>query len=260
MNSTRRFLQAVLVLLVAAPGIARAAEEIALLRPGEALTYHVGWGLLGHAGELKVSAAAETKDGVEQTLVTTTSSTSGFVRALYRFDGEARMLFNTGDGRLLSATASTEANKDRTKASILFDYAKSEAVYTDHLRPKRNTLLPLPSDGRPMDLITSLIQTRVWALKPGDSRDVLVLFDDEFYSLRITAEREETIKTASGPRNTVLLIPRMLGKPKGMFRRGGEVRVWVSNDADHLPVRFEVKLKVGTAYAVLTDYQAPAAN
>jgi hypothetical protein len=260
MHFTLRFLPAVLALLVASQVIARAADEVALFRPGEALTYRVGWGLLGHAGELKVSATAESCDGVEQTRVTTTSSTSGFVRALYRFDGEAQMLFNADDGRLLSATASTDSGKQRTNASILFDYQKAEATYTDHLRPKRNTLLSLPSEGRPMDLITSLIQTRVWALKPGESRDVMVLFDDEFYSLRITAERLETIKTPSGPRDTVVLIPRMIGKPKGMFRRGGEVSVWVSDDANHLPVRFEVKLKVGTAYAVLTDYKAPVIN
>jgi hypothetical protein len=51
----------------------------------------------------------------------------------------------------------------------------------------------------------------------------------------------------------------MIGKPKGMFRRGGEVHVWVSADADRLPLRFEVKLKVGTAFAVLTDYRPPSA-
>jgi len=37
-------------------------------------------------------------------------------------------------------------------------------------------------------------------------------------------------------------------------------RVWVSADADRLPLRFEVKLKVGTAYAVLTEYLPPKAN
>jgi hypothetical protein len=242
-----------LILLIAA---ARAAEApVALLNPGEAFTYRVGWGVLGHAGELTVRADAETIEGLPHIRITTGSHTRGFVRVLFRFDGEAQTLFDVRDGRLLSARATTESGKERTQASIVFDYKEAKAFYVDHLRPQRTTTLDLP-EGHPMDLITNLIQTRVWALKPGDTRDVLVLFDDEFYPLRITAEKEETIATPSGPRNAILLIPRMLGQPKGMFRRGGEVRVWVSAGQAGLPLRFEVKLKVGTAYAVLDEQPA----
>jgi hypothetical protein len=45
-----------------------------------------------------------------------------------------------------------------------------------------------------------------------------------------------------------------------MFKRGGEVRVWVSQDDDQLPMRFEVKMKVGTGLAVLTDYEKPLSS
>lgn len=243
-------------------GVSRAeTPPVALLRPGEALTYQVDWGLLGHTGDLKVTATADPFEGMDQTRVTTTSSTRGIVRAIYPFNGDAQMLFDARDGRLLRAIVSSDSGRERTKTSIVFDYAKSEAAYVDYLHPGRNALLPLPAGRpRPMDLVTGLLQTRAWALKPGESRDVLVVFDNEFYPLRISAEREETIQTATGPIKTVLLIPRMIGSPKGMFRRNGTVRVWVSDDADRLPVRFEVRLKIGTARAVLTDYRAPASD
>ncbi|MDF3059530.1 MAG: hypothetical protein K0R17_3745 [Rariglobus sp.] len=236
---------------------ARADEAVTLLRPGETLTYRVGWGVLGHAGDLKISAQAETIDDAARLRVTTTSSSRGLVRMLYPFDGDVWTLFDPHDGRLLGASATTRSSKEKTHATITFDYEKREASYVDHLNASRSAAVPLP-DGRPMDLITALIQARAWGLTPGQSRDAMVLFDDEFYALKITAEREETITTPKGPRRTLLLIPRMIGKPKGMFRRGGEVRVWVSADEDRLPLRFEVKLKVGTAYAVLTDYRPPA--
>lgn len=261
MKHLRRYLLAV-TLFIGATALVSAAEPppaIALLKPGEALTYRVGWGVLGHAGDMKVVASEEVVGGVTQTRVTTTSASRGFVRMLYSFDGEAQMFFDPSNGRLMSATAATVAKKARTKASIVFDYTKSEANYVDLLDASRNTMLLVPPDAHPVDLITSLIQTRVWALAVGESRDVLVLFDNDFYELKITAVREETIKLDKGSRKTVLLMPTMIGTPKGMFRRGGEVRVWVSADSDHLPLRFEVKLKVGTAFAVLTDYQPPTA-
>ena len=225
--------------------------------PGEALTYRVSWGLLGQIGEMKISASAETVDGKDHIRVSTTSATRGLVRTFYPFDGTAWTLFEADSGRLLSGAATTKTSKKSTNASILFDYVKGEAVYTDHIRAKRSLTLPLPEDAAPVDLITSLIQGRLWGLTPGQSRDALVLFDDEFYPLRITAEREETISTADGPRKAILLVPTMTEHPKGMFRRGGEVKVWVSADKDRLPLKFEVKLKVGTAYATLTHYDPP---
>lgn len=252
-----RSLLPLVVLVLGGWSRAAAEPEVTLLRPGESLTYHVGWGMLGHAGDMKISATADTVDGKSRTRITTTSATQGFVRFLYRFDGEAQMWFDPATGRLMTASATTQAKKSKTSAAITFDYGKREASYVDHLRPERTATIPLP-EGLPMDMITGLIQTRVWALTPGQTRDVLVLFDDDFYPLQITAEREETIETPAGDRKAVLLIPRMIGKPMGMFRRGGEIRVWVSADESRLPLRFEVKVKVGTAYAVLTAYEPPA--
>jgi hypothetical protein len=238
-------------------GLLRADDPAVLLRPGESLTYRISWGLLGKAGEMKISAKSETTDGLPRVRIVTTTATRGMVRALYPFDGDAWILFDPAGGRMLGGAAETKAGKKKTHASISLDHGKGEAVYTDHLRAKRSAIVPIPPGQPPVDFITALIQGREWAMTPGQTRNAMVLFDDEFYPLQITAEREETIATPEGPRKALLLIPRMIENPKGMFRRGGEIHVWVSADADRLPLRFEVKLKVGTAVAVLTDYRRP---
>lgn len=252
MNPPRLFLLLSLWLCV----LCGARGAIELLHPGETLTYRVGWGLIGHAGEMTIASRAESDGEEPRVRIVTTTATRGFIRMLYSFDGDATTLFDPSGGRLLGATARTASSKNTTHASIAFDYERREADYTDHLVPKRSKQVPIP-DGDPVDLMTSLVQCRTWELVPGRSHRALVLFDDEFYELEIAVEREETISTPAGPRKAMLLIPRMIGKPRGMFRRGGEIRVWVSADADRLPLRFEVKLKIGTAYAVLTDYRRP---
>ena len=48
------------------------------------------------------------------------------------------------------------------------------------------------------------------------------------------------------------------GPPKGMFKRGSTVRVWISQDEQHLPVRFKVDFKFGAGTATLTEYVPPA--
>jgi hypothetical protein len=110
-----------------------------------------------------------------------------------------------------------------------------------------------------MDLIMSLIQTRAWNLKPGETKDALVIFDDEFYELTIHAEKYEEVRTTLGTFNTLVLVPRMeKTPPKGMFKRGTGVRVWISQDERRLPVKFQVEFKFGSGVATLVNYQPPA--
>ncbi len=245
------------LLLMAALSCAHGTEVAALL-PGEAFVYRVGWGIFSGAGEVKVSAVAETLAGSPGTRVTTLTRTQGTIGLLYAFTGQAVAHFSASNGLMLNAQAETAAGSKRTQMAVTFDYAHSVAKYVDLLHPARSTTLVMPA-GRPLDLITVLIQARAWNLKPGETHAALVLFDNEFYPVNITAQRLEKIDTPKGPRDAMLLVPVMSGTPKGMFKKGGAIQVWISNDADRLPLKFEVKVKVGTAVATLIDYHPPSA-
>jgi Protein of unknown function (DUF3108) len=229
------------------------------LGDGESLTYRVGWGIFFGAGEIKISAkAAPPEDGHLRLDVTTTTSTRSIARALFTFDARADALFDVHNGRLLSTNESSKSDTKKTKSSIVFDYAKSTASYVNEINPDRTTTLAMPA-GEPLDLIMSLIQTRAWNLKPGETRDALVIFDDEFYELTIHAEGYEEVRTPLGTFNTLVLVPRMeKTPPKGMFKRGTGVRVWISQDERHLPVKFQVEFKFGSGVATLVNYQPPA--
>jgi hypothetical protein len=65
-----------LLLFVLAWSVAHAEPTVALLQPGEVFTYRVGWGLVGKAGEMKISAHAETTADNQPLIrvMTTTSS------------------------------------------------------------------------------------------------------------------------------------------------------------------------------------------
>ncbi|MEY2877705.1 MAG: hypothetical protein RLZZ15_85 [Verrucomicrobiota bacterium] len=237
-----------------------AAEPRLALGDGESLTYRVGWGLLTGAGEIKIAAAAvppSAADATARLQVTTTTATKGFTHAFYTFEARAEALFDVKTGRLVSGTETSKAPKKETKTSIEFDYAKSVATYANLLNPAKNLTLPLPP-GDPLDLIMSLVQTRTWDLKPGEKRDALVLFDDEFYELTLHAIGYEDVKTPLGKFKTLVLEPRMEKTPaKGMFKRGSTARVWISQDEKKLPVKFQVEFKFGAGVATLVAHTPP---
>lgn len=228
------------------------------LREGEQLTYKVSWAVVAGAGEIKIDAQ-KSPTVPQQLIVTSTTATRGAAKWLLPFEARAEAVFDSTTGRMLSLAEVATTRAKPTDRAITFDYAKREATYTKRAPPEPARTLPMP-DGDPVDLIMALLQTRTWDLKPGEKRDALVIFDDDFYELTIHALRYEQVRTPAGKFETLVLEPRMeKTPPKGMFRRGSTVKVWIAQDDHRLPVKFQVEFKIGTGTATLASYRPPSA-
>lgn len=228
------------------------------LQDGERLTYRVSWAIVPGAGEIKIAAKRDTSGPSPQLIVTTKTATRRLARMLLPFDAEAQSIFDLTTGKLLSLHEVSVQRDKHSEHSVAFDLVTRQASYTVPGVPEKSRLLTIPT-GNPTDLIMGLLETRSWDLKPGEKRDALVLFDDEFYELTIHMARYETVRTPLGEFKTVVLEPRMdKTPPKGMFKRGSSVRVWIAQDTHRLPVKFEVEFKIGTGTATLESYEPPA--
>lgn len=221
----------------------------------EHLSYRVSWAIVRGAGSIKIDARRD-PTRADRLMVTTTTATRGLARMLMAFDAKAESLYDLSTGRLLSLHEYSKAKEREKEHSVVFDHAARQAAYKER-GASESRPLPMP-DGEPSDLILALLQTRTWNLKPGEARDALVLFGDDFYELTIHALRYEEIYTSLGQFKTLVLEPKMeKTPPKGMFKRGSSVRVWISQDEKRLPVRFEVEFNIGTGVATLDYYEPP---
>ncbi|HKB89918.1 MAG TPA: DUF3108 domain-containing protein [Opitutaceae bacterium] len=228
------------------------------LRDGEALNYRVGWGLFSNAAEIEIMAKRETPSGGGSPLlrVSVNTATHGLISTLYSYQNHAESLIDVKTGQLLSLTQSGRDGSRLSQSLTEFDYLRRKAHYSDYSEPDNDSIVPLP-EGNPLDLITALVQTRGWNLRPGERDRVLISFGSDFYELMIQADRVERVRTPMGTFDALLLVPTLIGEPKGMFKKGAEVRVWISQDELHLPVKLELQLKVGSVVAVLANYRPP---
>ena len=232
------------------------AQAETALQAGEELTYSVRWAVLPSAGQIRISATQHVAAGSPRLSITTQTETRGLARSLMAFQARSESVFDVSSGRLVSLRESSVARAKRVDYSVEFDYARGHALFTGRDTETPRTL-DLP-EGDPADLITTLMKTRLWDLQVGNVRDVLVSYRDDFYLLTVHALRLENVKTPLGEFETVVIEPRMeKTPPKGMFKRGANVKVWVSRDAAKLPVRFQVDFKVGTGVATLVKYSPP---
>jgi hypothetical protein len=252
-----RFSLLVAMLLVLVPLSGKGNEPIAI-QPGERLNYRVAWGIFFHAGEITIIARPETNDNRPSTAVTSTTSTRGVLRRLFRFEAQADAIFDNETGKMLVYTEKSAGGRKTTNYSIEFDYPQHVARYTDFVQSENSSAINLPAEA-PYDLIMALISTRGWNLKPGEARDVNVLFGKDLYELTVHALRYEDLTTALGTYHTIVYEPRMeKTPPKGMFKRGSAVHVWISQDGEQrLPVKFEVEFSFGAGVATLAEYDPP---
>ena len=247
-------------LLILMPATVLHSEPIAL-GDGEKLEYRVAWGIFSNAGEITVAASTEKIFGEARTdtRVLTNIATSGLVRKLYTLEVKGNSLFDGRDGRILKTEATSIEGKKRTHTKAVFDYDNSIMRFENFIRPEKSATLPLPATNT-MDLITALVQTRAWDMKPGDKRPLMAIFEDQLYDLVVTAVGYEKVKAPWGTVNTLVLVPEPTPgtELKGMFKKGGSVRVWISQDERRLPVKLQIGLPYGTATANLVKHTPPA--
>jgi len=227
---------------------------------GETFTYQVSWGVFSHAGEIVISAHAEkAADGTDVFRITTDTATRGIVQDFYSFENRAEGIVDQKTGRLLSVREKGSDGRHFTDTETTFDYAQMTASFVDRAHPDRTGIVPIPV-GDPVDLISALVETRNWDLQPGEKRYVLVNFGNEFFPVALCAEGYDDIGTPRGNYRSLVVVPRMEQNPQGLFKRGGEIKVWISQTGQKLPVKMQLKLKFGAATLYLTDYrkEAPA--
>ena len=80
--------------------------------------------------------------------------------------------------------------------------------------------------------------------KPGDKIPFDLFLDKEVFNMYIRYQGKETIKTKYGKFKSIKFKPLLI---KGTIFEGGEkMTVWVSDDRNHIPLRIESPISVGT--------------
>jgi hypothetical protein len=90
-------------------------------------------------------------------------------------------------------------------------------------------------------------------LNPDDKIPFNMFLDNQVYHLYIRFIGKEVIKTKYGKFRAIKFKPLLL---KGTIFEGGEkMTVWVSDDANHIPVRVESPISVGSVKVDMMDFK-----
>lgn len=89
--------------------------------------------------------------------------------------------------------------------------------------------------------------------KKGDKVPFQMFLENQVYDLYIRYQGKEDVKTKYGKFNAIKF--KVLLIPGTIFKGGEDMTVWVSDDENHIPVRIESQIMVGSIKVDMTSFK-----
>ncbi len=147
------------------------------------------------------------------------------------------------------------------------NYRKDEMVSFDHVNKKAKVQV-LNKEGvyenvnefdippNATDLVGGFIQMRFFdfkKIKIGDTVAISGFFEDTAYKLKIIYKRKETISTKIGKIPCHVMVPIM--PDNKLFNGENSISVWISDDANKIPVKIQAKMFIGHTGLELVSFR-----
>ena len=239
----------VLVLLLAVLAVAQADSAAPApslkLRLGEKMLFSIEYaGVNAGYAYLKVDGELTWSHDLEAYHLVNETWSNPFFSNFYRVHDRSESFVERESLVSLSFHKKLEEGKYRHEESVEFDHQKNEARYSNG-----QTVALVPGS---RDVLLSLFYSRLFPLEIGKSLSIDNHTDKKNYPLEVRVLKRETIKTALGKVECMVIEPVL--RTPGLFENKGRLLIWVTNDARRIPVLMKSKIIIGSVNAVLKEY------
>ncbi|HEY4240716.1 MAG TPA: DUF3108 domain-containing protein [Kofleriaceae bacterium] len=253
--------------LLPAPPVAVEASSHELgLFPGEAMAFDVKLaGVTAGVAQLAVGELGGFRDaaGVDHRAVVVTSraETAGAAALFKHIVDESTTTIDATSGRPLELDTHVELGDKHSNATATFSGSVADVTYT---RGEDETLRHQKLDFGKVevhDAHSAMAQLRGWRARPGAKRSVYLVGGRRLWRVDLTYGGGEAIGTALGNKRVVRYdgaayrvgagLQLASNKPSRTFS------VWLTDDADRVPVRVTAKTELGEIEMSITEYSRP---
>jgi len=253
-------------ILAAILSVAPAQQEI---RPNEAtdaaapveerLAYKVEWDPPWYliflpkmeAGEVSLELTGNTEyRGKKFSRIVLKAFSSGTLAKMAGMKIEDEFVFHTETGTYCTVSASQKIREGKRKRQIDVQYLR-ETRQLHILEIDESTAPPTTKKDQTRDNIpecvhdplSAIYMFRQLPLLEKYSRTFLLANDDRIREVRSFVEKQEMIDSMTG--KTAAWRVTTTALMGGLFKEGGQFRIWFSADQKKVPLQFEVKVRLG---------------
>lgn len=219
--------------------------------PGERLVFVLKWAGIP-AGDSVISVNGYSPGGgVKLYKVVSTARSRSVVDIFYKVRNRVETYIDPSNGLTRKYVVNSREGGRRKERVLMFDQDRN--LVTRLVREKGSTSsMVFRTPPMVHDSLSSFYAIRDQELKVGESVSFNVFEGKKNWELVVDVLAREEITIRAGTFKTIKLHPLL--KYEGIFRRKGELYVWVTDDDAKIPVLMKSKVKVGSITAELADY------
>lgn len=221
------------------------------LRPAHT-TYHFGWsGFTAGTGDIHFSKTTDKHFELEAS-----GRTIGLVRALWKLDASYRGLVNAEKLRPIESKQVEIYRKKKLVTDLSFTDSGVTRARTENEGAKSTKGFNFPGL---FDLHSALLYLRSQPLTEHSVYRIVVYPATSAYLTTVTVVGRERLAVRAGAYNAIKIDLQLKRIGKGLelepHRKFRRAIIWISDDANRIPLRIEAQIFVGTVFAELQTAQ-----
>ncbi|HET7502289.1 MAG TPA: DUF3108 domain-containing protein [Kofleriaceae bacterium] len=228
------------------------------LNPGETMAFEVRLaGILAGEAQLAVGQLGDF-EGHRAVVVKSRAQTAGAAALLKHIVDEATTVVDMDTGRPLSVETYVEQGDAKTTASARFTGNIAEITYRRSEEKDPHVIKVDFGKVDVHDAHSAMAQVRGWRATPGATRSVLVVGGRRLWRVDVTYVGEDTIGSAIGNRRAIHFTGASYRTRRDLTpesdRPTRTFSVWLSDDADRVPLKVTARTELGDIVMDLTEY------
>ncbi len=187
--------------------------------------------------------------------VTGKGRTTGLINLFFKVRDNYQSYFDKETGAPYLFKRKINEGGYKKHQNTAFNHQKKTAYFQDFLRKKDSTI----TIENVQDMLSAFYYLRKYnidALQPGDEIAVGIFMDKETFPFRLRYLGTEILSTRFGNLKTLKFRP--LVQSGRVFKAEESVTLWITADANKIPIKMQANLAVGSLQAELDAYKGLA--
>lgn len=214
---------------------------------GETLVFDVGWEFV-NAGTATMTTTRQGENGYRlHTLAKTNAFFDIFKKVRDTIISEGVCV----NGQMQSTKFDLNQYENRYKAnkSTAFRWQENKVDFTQN---DKTDTYDVPAGH--LNVFDAFTKVRTLDLKPGMEIHIPVFDARKTYEVIVhVSEKTERLRAPSGKLVECLIVEPIL-KTAGVFSSQGKIKIWMTNDRQHVPLKLTAKIKIGRIVGRLVGY------